>query len=136
MATREQENIQLIREYLKALESAATGENLARFFTTDAVQVELPNRLNPQGGRSDLATLLRRAELVPNLLRSQNYAIVSELAAGEHVAVEATWSATLATGFGSVAAGTEMRAHFAMFFRIENGRIQSQRNYDCFEPWT
>lgn len=135
MSAPEQENLQLVRDYLKALESAATGEGLARFFSPDAVQIELPNRLNPNGGRSDLATLLRRAELVPSLLRSQNYKVVSELAVGRRVAVEATWRAVLATAFGSVAAGTEMNAHFAMFFEIEGGRIKLQRNYDCFEPW-
>lgn len=135
MSAPEQENLLLVRDYLKALESAATGDALARFFSPDAVQIELPNRLNPNGGRSDLATLLRRAELVPTLLRSQNYEVVSELAVGGLVAVEATWRAVLATAFGSVAAGTEMKAHFAMFFEIEGGRIKSQRNYDCFEPW-
>ena len=135
MSIREQDNLLLVREYLKALESAATGDALAKFFSPDAIQVELPNRLNPNVGRSDLATLLTRVELVPTLLRSQNYKIVSEIAAGKNVAVEATWSAVLATAFGSVAAGTEMRAHLAMFFEIENNLIKSQRNYDCFEPW-
>ena len=135
MTTREQANLALIREYLKALEATATGDALARFFAPDAIQIELPNRLNPNGGRSDLATLLSRAELVPKLLRSQKYEVVSELAAGASVAVEASWSAVLATAFGAVPAGTEMKAHFAMFFEIESGRIKSQRNYDCFEPW-
>lgn len=135
MTSHEQANLVLIREYLKALEAAATGDALARFFSPDAIQVELPNRLNPHGGRSDLSTLLGRAELVPKLLRSQRYKIVSELAAGANAAVEASWSAVLETGFGNVPAGTEMKAHFAMFFEIESGRIKSQRNYDCFEPW-
>lgn len=129
------ETLSFIRDYLQALEQATVGDALARFFATDAVQIELPNRLNPQGGRSDLATLLKRAALVPTLLRSQKYEIVSEMAKGSTVAVEAVWSAVLAVPFGAVPAGTAMRAHFAMFFEIENGRIKSQRNYDCFEPW-
>lgn len=135
MTPQEEKNIQCIRSYLEALESAVAGEALARFFTEDAVQVELPNRLNPDGGRSDLATLLKRAELVPNLLRKQSYEVVSELAQGSRVAMEARWSATLAVPFGDVPAGTAMRAHFAMFFELSDGRIRSQRNYDCFEPW-
>ncbi len=135
MKSAEQDNVALIREYLRALEAMATGDALARFFAADVRQVELPNRLNPNGGSSDLATLLSRAQSVPSLLRSQTYTIVSELAAGSRVAVEATWRGVLATAFGSVPAGTEMKAHFAMFFEIEEGRIRTQRNYDCFEPW-
>ncbi len=135
MTSEVQENVALIREYLQALEAMATGDALARFFAPEVRQVELPNRLNPNGGSSDLSTLLSRAEMVPKLLRSQTYKIVSVLAVGSNVAVEATWTAVLAAAFGSVPAGTEMKAHFAMFFEIEQGRIRSQRNYDCFEPW-
>jgi hypothetical protein len=50
MTGAEDANTSLIRSYLAAIESGATGEALARFFTPDAIQVELPNRLNPQGG--------------------------------------------------------------------------------------
>jgi ketosteroid isomerase-like protein len=135
MTTLAQDNIALIREYLKALEASATGADLAKFFTPDVTQVELPNRLNPHGGKSDLDTLLKRAELVPTLLRSQNYEILSELAVGSKVAVEASWSAVLSTAFGTLPVGGKMKAHFAMFFEIEDRRIKSQHNYDCFEPW-
>jgi ketosteroid isomerase-like protein len=135
MASPEQSHLERVRAYLQALEAAASGEALARFFTPDVIQEELPNLLNPRGGRSDLATLLSRAERVKDLLASQRYTIVSELAVGSNVAVEATWSAVLATGFGAVPAGTAMKAHFAMFFELADGRIRRQRNYDCFEPW-
>ena len=53
-------NATIVRSYLAALEAGATGKDLARFFTPDAEQVELPNKLNPTGGRSDLPTLLRQ----------------------------------------------------------------------------
>jgi ketosteroid isomerase-like protein len=135
MTNTEQQNIELIRSYLAAVQNAAQGDALARFFTADAIQIELPNRLNPNGGRSDLVTLIKRAELVPTLLRSQRYDISSELAQGDVVIVEAIWNGELAVAFGNVPPGTIMKAHFAMFFIIENGRIKSQRNYDCFEPW-
>ena len=42
---------------------------------------------------------------------------------------------TLAVGFGSLAAGSQMRCHSAMFFEFVDGKIARQRNYDCFEPW-
>ena len=131
----EHRNLDLVRAYLRAIEQAATGDALARFYAANAVQVELPNRLNPHGGTSDVPTLLKRAAMVPDLLASQRFEVVSELASGSRVVVEATWTGVLAIAFGSVPAGTTMRAHFAMFFELEDGRIVSQRNYDCFEPW-
>jgi ketosteroid isomerase-like protein len=108
---------------------------LAHYFTPDAVQIELPNQLNPKGGQSDLPTLLKRAEQGKKLLARQSYEIVSEMAQGPLVAVEARWSATLAVPLGSLPAGASMAAHFAMFFEFRDGRIASQKNYDCFEPW-
>ena len=55
MTSAEAANLSTIRTYLNALEAGAVGEALARFFTPDAVQVELPNRLNPRG-RSERLT--------------------------------------------------------------------------------
>src|SRR5262245_47455827 len=128
-------NLTTIRTYLEALESGAVGEALARFFTPDARQVELPNRLNQNGGVSDLHTLLRRAEQGQKLLRGQRYEVQSELAQAQRVAIEAIWTGTLAVPLGALAAGATMKAHFAMFFELRDGRICLQRNYDCFEPW-
>ncbi|MGC4046140.1 MAG: nuclear transport factor 2 family protein [Armatimonas sp.] len=126
---------QFIQDYLAALESAATGEALSRFFTSDAEQIEFPNRLNPNGGQSDLSRLLQRAELVPTLLQSQHYEVHTILVQGDTVAVEATWTGVLAVPLGTLAAGSTMTAQFAMFFEFREGRIYRQRNYDCFEPW-
>jgi len=135
MTERETANLALVRAYLVALEAGEAGEALARFFTPDAVQVEWPNRLNPNGGRSDLATILARSEQGKQVLSTQRYTVVSELARDEAVAVEAEWAGTLAIPLGTLAPGVEMRAHFAMFFACRDGRIAVQRNYDCFEPW-
>jgi ketosteroid isomerase-like protein len=135
MTTDESQNIALVREYLAALESGADFEILARFFTPDAVQIELPNRLNPQGQRSDLASLRQRAGQGKKILSEQRYEILSEVTQGSRVAVEAKWTATIAIPLGSLPAGGSMAAHFAMFFEFRDGRIALRKNYDCFEPW-
>lgn len=135
MTTRIDPNILLIRSYLAALQAGEAGESLSRFFTPDAVQREFPNRLNPRGQESDLRALIARSEQGRHLLSSQKYVILSETAQGDRVAVEASWTGTLAIPVGSLAAGAEMRAHFAMFFECHEGRIRRQRNYDCFEQW-
>src|SRR5690606_5596485 len=106
----------------------------ARFFVPDAVQIELPNLLNPNGASSDLATILTRAEQGRKLLRRQRFEVQSETAQGSRAAIEAVWNGALAVPLGSLPAGTRLRAHFAMFFEMADGRIRLQRNYDCFEP--
>ena len=127
--------VEFIRSYLQDLAAGATGERLAAYFTPDALQIEFPNRLNPNGGQSDLPTLLVRAEQGRKVLRKQSYDVTSVLAHGDQVAVEALWVGVLEIPLGSLEAGSEMRAHFAMFFELENGKIRRQRNYDCFQPW-
>ncbi|CAG0954604.1 hypothetical protein ANRL3_00472 [Anaerolineae bacterium] len=135
MSSQEEKNRQLIRSYLSALGSGAVGDELALFFTPDAVQIEYPNRLNANGGRSDLATILLRAEQGQKLLTQQTYEIQSETAEGTRVAVEAIWTGTLAVPVGTLAPGSTMRAHFAIHFEMRDGQIAVQRNYDCFDPW-
>lgn len=135
MTETEQENLTLVREYLAALERGEVGDTLARFFTDDAVQVEFPNRLNPGGQQSDLATMLARSVQGRYVLSAQRYEMLSEVVQGARVAVEARWVGTLAIALGTLAAGSEMKAHFAMFFEFREGRIARQHNYDCFDPW-
>jgi ketosteroid isomerase-like protein len=128
-------NVQLVRDYLAALQLGEVGDALARFFTADATQIELPNRLNPTGQRSDLPTILSRSIQGQHVLSAQTFDVENVVAQGEHVAVEARWVGVLAIAIGSLGAGSEMRAHFAMFFECRGGRICKQTNYDCFEPW-
>jgi len=100
MPSLEESNLATVRAYLEALQSGAVLEALGRFFTPDAQQIELPNRLNPHGSVSDLPTLLERAKQGQRLLRSQRYDVQSEVAQGPRVAVEAIWTGTLAMPFG------------------------------------
>jgi ketosteroid isomerase-like protein len=65
----------------------------------------------------------------------QRFEIRSAVARGDHVALEVRWIGTPAAQIGSVPAGGEIRAHFAVFLEFRDGRIASQRNYDCFEPF-
>ncbi len=130
-----QPHVQLVRDYLYALQDGEVGDALARFFTADAIQVELPNRLNPTGQESDLPSILARATQGQRVLTSQRFDILNVVAQDQSVAVEALWVGMLAVPMGSLKAGAEMRAHFAMFFECQGGRIRRQRNYDCFEPW-
>jgi ketosteroid isomerase-like protein len=135
MTNAKDQNIHLVRTYLNALQSGEAGDALRRFFTEDVQQVEMPNQLNSRGQQSDLEQILQRSRQGLKVLQRQQYEIVSEIAQDDRVAVEARWSGVLAITLGTLAAGTEMKASFAMFFRFRDGRIALQRNYDCFDPW-
>ncbi len=135
MTPEEQANLDTVRTYLAALESGKAGAVLRSIFTEDIRQIELPNRLNPSGQQSDLAGMLQREEQGRKVLRSQRYEILSEVAQGSRVALEALWTGILAVPLGTLTSGSEMRAHLAIFFEFRDGRIALQRNYDCFEAW-
>jgi len=135
MTVNETRNIALIRNYLAALERGDAGDALRPFFAEDAVQIELPNALNRHGRESDLEHLLQRSQQGSKLLKRQQYQILSVIAHDDNVAVEARWTGVLAIAMGTMAAGTELRASFAMFFQLRGDRIAMQRNYDCFDSW-
>lgn len=135
MTNVEDENIEVVRTYLNALQSGEAGDALRKFFTDDVRQIEMPNPLNKHGQESNLEYILQRSQLGLKVLQRQRYEIVSEIAQGDHVAIEARWTGVLAIAFGTLAAGTEMKASFAIFFHLRDGKIALQRNYDCFDPW-
>ena len=125
--------VALARRYLDAVE-AHDGSALA-FYAPDAVQIEYPNRLVPAGATRDLAALREAGERGRQVLVGQRYDVRHAVAAADRVALEVLWTGTLAVPVGSIPAGGEMRAHFAMFLDFRDGRIVGQRNYDCFEPF-
>ena len=128
-------NLEHARRYLQALEAGAQGEALAAFFTPDVVQEEFPNRLFASGRRHDLPAMLAASEKGATLLSSQKYVLKQSVAEGDDVAAEIEWSGVLKVGFGTVAAGTTMRAALGMFFKFRDGKIASVHNYDCYYPF-
>ena len=134
-ASAEAANLQHARRYLQAIESRPPLEELAAFFTDDVVQEEFPNRLVPNGARRTLDDMMAGAERGRTVITAERYDVVSELAAGDRVVLEVRWTATLAVPLGSLPAGGEMHARFAMFLDYRDGRIAAQRNYDCFDPF-
>lgn len=127
------------RAYLEAIErdtdTSAAPDGALAFYHPDVRQEELPNRLVPTGAVRDLAALRAAAARGRGVLRAQRYAVRTAMAQGSRVALETLWVGTLAVPVGALAAGAEMRAHFAMFLEFDGDRIVAQRNYDCFEPF-
>lgn len=96
---------------------------------------QLPNRIYPQGIRLKLSDMAEAFAKGRKLLSSQTYEIKNSVGEGDLLAVEVPWTGKLSVALGTLPAGSEMRAHSAMFFEFRDGQIISQMNYDCFEPW-
>jgi len=128
------ENLALARQYLKTIESGATGGQLAQFFAPGIVVEIFPSKFFPNGSRDDLAGILAAAERGKKAVSSQTFAVRNALSSGDQVALEVDWTGILAVPFQTIPAGGRMRAHFATFLQYKDGKIISQRNYDCYEP--
>jgi ketosteroid isomerase-like protein len=128
-------NLETALTYLRAVEQGATGEALARFFHPEASLREHPNRLFPKGMTRGLKETLEGAERGQKVLTSQRYDVRQTVADGDQVALEIDWTGTLAIPMGTLPAGGTLRAAIGAFITFREGRIISQRNYDCYEPF-
>ncbi|MFI7413573.1 nuclear transport factor 2 family protein [Streptomyces sp. NPDC049627] len=129
----EHPNIRTAIRYHEAVSRFAAGEELAAFFHPDAVHRQLPNALFPDGTVRDLPDLIAAAQQGHKLLAEQHFEVINAVAAGAQVALEVTWSGTLAVPLGDLTAGQVLRAHIAAFLEFRDGKIIAQRNYDCYE---
>ena len=127
-------NLEITHRHLKAIETG-DAPSVLNLFTSDAAVEQLPNRLYPQGLRSSVKDIPEAFEKGRKIFSRQTYEITNEVTTGETIALEVLWTGTLAIPFGTLAAGSQMRCHSAMFLEFRDGKIVAQRNYDCFEPW-
>lgn len=118
----------------EAVSVGATGPALARFWHPEAEQVEHPSLLRPAGHRRDLSEMTAAAELGQRIIRDQHFEVLSVLEQGDHVAVQLTWTAVVATDLAEVRAGTRLVAHVAAFYEFRDGLVLRQTSYDCYEP--
>lgn len=127
-------NLEKVQRYLKSIE-AGDYAYISGLFSPDAVVEQFPNRIYPNGIKSGPAGMAEAFEKGRKLLLSQTYEIKNSVVDGDRLSIEVLWTGTLAMPLSSLAAGSQMRAYSAMFFQFKDGKIISQRNYDCFEPW-
>jgi len=128
------ENLATARRYLQAIESAAGADQMAQFFCDEVVVEIFPSLYFPKGSRSDLSGIRISAERGKKVMTSQRYVVKNAIASADQVALEVDWTGTLAIPFQNIPAGGQLHAYFAMFLQFKDGKILSQRNYDCYEP--
>ena len=122
-------------EYIRAIERGAAGDEVAAFFAPDATIIEFPNRFSESGRRSDLAAARAAADRGRAAMQRQVYDITSVTADGDRVVLEIDWTGILAIPVGALAVGDAMRAHTAVILEFRDGKIATQRHYDCYEPF-
>jgi ketosteroid isomerase-like protein len=122
------------RRYLRAIENGDAAY-VASVFSPAAVIEQLPNRIYPNGLSADVSRVAEAFEKGRKIFARQIYEITNEVTTEDTVALEVLWTGSLAIPFGTLAAGSQVRCHSAMFLEFREGKIVAQRNYDCFEPW-
>jgi ketosteroid isomerase-like protein len=128
-------NVEVVLGYLKAIEQGGSQEALSQFLATDVEARIYPNRLNPKGETGNLKEMLAASERGRKVVSAQRYEVRRIVADGDQVALEIDWIGTLRVAMGTIPEGGTMRASFGAFFTLREGRIVSQHNYDCFEPF-
>lgn len=124
--------LEFVTKYFKAIEGGDL-DALLNCYDESALQIELPNRLKPQGDRRSPSDLKRDFAAGQKILKSQTYEILSLVEGKNRAAVEVLWRGIVGMDIKSLKVGDVMTAHSAIFFEFEKDRIIKQKNYDCFE---
>ena len=128
-------NIARTQQCLQAIASMGPSEKVADFCSADIGVQEFPNRIVPQGRIRRAADLSAAYEQGHKILQSQIYTVRHLFEAGDEVVAELEWTGILAVPVMNLPAGSEMKAFVAMFLTFREGKIVSQRNYDCYPPF-
>ena len=123
-----------LHDLYAAISDGASGDRLRSFFHPDAEQVEYPSLMRPTGHVRPLEEMLAGAELGLAMIRDQRYDVHHVVEQGDDVAVQLTWTATMAVDAGPIQAGTDLVAHVAAFYDFRDGLVLRQSSYDSYEP--
>src|SRR3954469_24226076 len=106
------QNEKIIRDYLHAIETAASKDDLEIYLHPEIQQFEFPSLLNPNGKGRNIQEMLGDFERGKSIISKQSYQIKSIVSDGSRVCAETEWVGTLAIKIGSLNAGDQMRANF------------------------
>ncbi len=127
----EDDTVKAARRLFAAIEAGDTAA-LGDLYAEDAVQIEHPNRLKPNGDRRSIAAMKRDLGRGKQLLRSERYEIEAAIPAGENLALRVKWTGIVAVPVGALQPGEAMVCESGIFLRFAGGKVVEQHNYDCF----
>ena len=119
----------------RALERGVHGEALRSLYTPDAISIEHPSLVAPQGGTHDVDHIVAASDAGAALMQSQRYDIREVVEAGEEVILRYVWTGIVGVDRGPFHIGQKLVAHIAAFATIADGRIARFETYDCYEPF-
>jgi hypothetical protein len=127
--------MEVVHEFLDALNSGKSGADITRFYDSEATQIEYPNLLSKAIIKRNIIDIHEGSVKGTQVISKQKTEIVKAYSLGDDVILEAVWTGTLAIPLGKLAVGEEVKAYFAQFYTFKNGKIILQKNYDCFESF-
>lgn len=135
LSEEETKNLEIVRRYIDLFSNPSTkSEDIRAMVDETVVWREMPNRFAPSGRVSDLKTGGGNFDRGREHLPEQTYTVTNQIACGDTVVLELTWTGKVARAIGPFAAGTELTAQVAMFLRLRGGKIISQTDYICYAP--
>ena len=127
-------NLSRALNLLKFIEAGAI-DAIRDCYAPDAVQIEWPNRIATAGAHRTVETLAEDFRKGQRTLASQSFEVMDSIVNDNAVVLEVIWRGALAIDLGHLCAGDQMVAHCAICLRFRDGKIVSQRNYDCFDQF-
>jgi ketosteroid isomerase-like protein len=117
----------VVRRYFAVVaDLGSTAEELEALLHPEAVFVEFPNAIAPEGHERDVAATMRGFIAGKQRLSSQRIDVHEILVSGERAAVRSTWHGTIEA--------TQVTAHMAGWITVRDGRVLRHETYDCYEP--
>ncbi len=129
-------NLETAKRYMETVAALHSPDAVAAFYAPDIEFREFPNRIAPAGRVRRAASLREAFQQGQKLLASQRYDVKHAVECGDEVAMEVEWTGVLAVPVQNLPAGARMQAFIGMFLTFRDGKIVSQRNYDCYPPLT
>lgn len=123
--------MRVLADYFRAVEAKDT-ERVRACLHPDVKQHEYPNQLVKSGASRELAGMLSGLAQGAKVLTAERYEIEEALVDGDRVACRVRWQGTLAIEVLGKRPGDVLEARFAVFFRLSDGKVIEQHNFDCF----
>lgn len=127
--------LQIVKQYLNAIEQREPIEKIIDFYSSDAEQIEYPNLITKNLTKRNVSDIKRAYESGQKVLKSQTYRITHSYEVDDSIVIESIWTGVLAIPLGQKIMGDTIVANFCQIYQFKNNKIIRQINYDCFEPF-